>query len=740
MWHCAGAGAGAVTEDGLAAVTRCAEVVLRALDLDTEALVDALQKLISCFTRYEGFDTNRCASGEESQGAETARASPQAHESLETLTRQLLAIIVSCERSFIERHVSESPQGQPADTQVQARAATLDKASSLGRCGSEPPIRRLVEHAARLIMAWYDYTHCSRMIQSPRVRLREPAMRFRKRIGVVVLVGGITGPAFVRFVMQLFGGTARTSTESHRLCDADERKTQRAVFFQNENIEMELVGVSLGPMHLQRIHNVETITSIWQRGAEIVGAASPARSTAGEVASVWSQMRVLFGERLRKPSLDMVNNGPKLVCNSTTLDGIIVVDTSNVPHAASLAQLVEDFRPRLHLVTGNAISLAAPEDSNLFYPAVVNETRFVPGEDAKPSSHRASVTANVPERPSSLLLAHPAVRCEAALETHAPLLSFLRRLALARPDAVCVEASMSPGIGHVFQLMQRGWSFSAAVREARSNGWIESWDCREELSGIRSAVKAIICARVLGFSDLSPVLDARVCTESLYDESRQSMSGCDPTCVEHRLRCSRFVGCRTIFEYIPSTYLSPPGHAEEQPESDENMTDLHPFMTSHEFLDGPDGILSLDAHYSAHWREAKANGCVLRYLVRLTGVYEEDTLKHGSVECPDRDSIRFVHMFGEQRRLRDPAPISPVTPTRVRVGSNASVRVGLAQVDQQQCELGRGLASDFVAVVKWYQDGRWHRAHFRSDGLQSSEITRLMFQDMVQFVQQPTCW
>jgi homoserine dehydrogenase len=735
--------AGTVSEAWIAEVARCAGAVLCALDLDTQTLVSAMERLVSSIELYEDMNGGCLTEGKDSNGNVPEHQRSPAHETPEAMLERLLAFLVSCQRHSRAQSISAQFGVDSAAVPAETIRARLDVPPQRRWIAHETLFRRLVARAVELLMAWTDLARCNNTLDTPELHPLKCPIRSRKCIGLVVLIGGITGPALIRLLMPQLGNefdAVPGDAESPPMHPRAENGIAPVTVFGNDRFRIELVGVSVSPNHFQCVTNAESIASLWRYGTEVKGVSDSDRSKNVESASVWSQLREMAERRLRRRQGSPIRNLNSVPAErERDLDGMVVVDTSNAPHAAALAELLEDFHLKLAVVTGNAVSLAAPETERIADSAAVSKGALASGMDEEERLHEHSTPAAVAVRLPSLLLHHPAVQCDAAMATDIPLLAFLKQLSLIRPDAVCMEAAMSPAIGHILQRMQDGLSFSAAVREARSHGQIETWDCRAELAGIPTAVKAIVCARALGFSDLNVAHDMRVCIEPLYDDSRQSLSGCELTCVEHRLRCSNFVGCRSIFEYIPSTYLPPPGYAEEYPEGDEKLSDLCPFMSSRDFLENPDGISSLDEPYEQLWRDAKANGCVLRYLVHMAGVYDRDRFKHRSVECPDHHDIRFVHVFGDQSGRNDAVPRAWNSSNQHRTRSHASVCVGLAQVDCQRSELGRGSASDFVAVVKWHENNEWHRASFRGDGMLSLEVAHLMLRSILQSAERMIC-
>lgn len=150
-------------------------------------------------------------------------------------------------------------------------------------------------------------------------------------------------------------------------------------------------------------------------------------------------------------------------------------------------------------------------------------------------------------------------------------------------------------------------------------------------------------------------------------------------------------------------------------------------------MDSPDGISSLDSLYESLFEQARTNETVLQFLVRFTGTHDpKETNAHG-LECPDNHLIRFVNVFQEapQTSGRE-AQSSESQSVVIRGPTNASMQVGLAQVDRKLSWLGESAVSDFRIVVKWKQSGQWHRTCFRGEALSSIEIAQLVLADVVQ--------
>jgi bifunctional aspartokinase / homoserine dehydrogenase 1 len=114
------------------------------------------------------------------------------------------------------------------------------------------------------------------------------------------------------------------------------------------------------------------------------------------------------------------------------------------------------------------------------------------------------------------------IRHEATVGAGLPVIDTLHKLLDAGDSVVSIEGCPSGTLGFVFAELARGTAFSAAVRAARAAGYTEP-DPRIDLSGIDVARKALILARLLGFSgDLHDVVVEGLVPSALLEGSPES--------------------------------------------------------------------------------------------------------------------------------------------------------------------------------------------------------------------------
>jgi homoserine dehydrogenase len=89
------------------------------------------------------------------------------------------------------------------------------------------------------------------------------------------------------------------------------------------------------------------------------------------------------------------------------------------------------------------------------------------------------------------------VRYEATCGAGLPVISTLRSLLDTGDEILQITGSLSGTFGAIFSDVASGKPFSAAVRDAKSNGYTEP-DPRDDLSGLDVARKALILARTMG--------------------------------------------------------------------------------------------------------------------------------------------------------------------------------------------------------------------------------------------------
>jgi homoserine dehydrogenase len=105
--------------------------------------------------------------------------------------------------------------------------------------------------------------------------------------------------------------------------------------------------------------------------------------------------------------------------------------------------------------------------------------------------------------------------CGAAL----PVISALNTLLDSGDDVLRIEGALSGTLGFLCAQLEAGRLFSAAVREAKAQGYTEP-DPRQDLGGLDAARKALILARMLGYR----LNMSDVAVESLYPAEMDHMS------------------------------------------------------------------------------------------------------------------------------------------------------------------------------------------------------------------------
>jgi homoserine dehydrogenase len=93
--------------------------------------------------------------------------------------------------------------------------------------------------------------------------------------------------------------------------------------------------------------------------------------------------------------------------------------------------------------------------------------------------------------------ANGSTRYEATCGAGLPVISTLRSLLDTGDEIVQITGSLSGTFGAIFSDVASGKPFSAAVRDAKANGYTEP-DPRDDLSGLDVARKALILARTAG--------------------------------------------------------------------------------------------------------------------------------------------------------------------------------------------------------------------------------------------------
>ena len=181
---------------------------------------------------------------------------------------------------------------------------------------------------------------------------------------------------------------------------------------------------------------------------------------------------------------------------AVTRPGQIVVDVSA---AESAAWHLDWLRRGWHVVTANKKPLTASRES---YEAIMAASRQVDGP-----RHRHEAT------------------CGAGL----PIISTIADLLAAGDEIQEISAAASGTLGFVFSACQAGRTFAAAVADAKARGYTEP-DPREDLSGKDVARKALILARLLGWSmELSDIPVDDLVPKSLQSGSVENFLAGLPT-------------------------------------------------------------------------------------------------------------------------------------------------------------------------------------------------------------------
>lgn len=111
------------------------------------------------------------------------------------------------------------------------------------------------------------------------------------------------------------------------------------------------------------------------------------------------------------------------------------------------------------------------------------------------------------------------LRHECTVGAALPVISTLRTLLDAGDQVTAIEGCFSGTLGYLCSALDEGRLFSAAVAEAKARGYTEP-DPREDLGGVDVARKALILARMLGWS----LNFEDIVLEALYPTSMDSLT------------------------------------------------------------------------------------------------------------------------------------------------------------------------------------------------------------------------
>jgi homoserine dehydrogenase len=178
-----------------------------------------------------------------------------------------------------------------------------------------------------------------------------------------------------------------------------------------------------------------------------------------------------------------------------------------LPDSSNLSLLSDSFSPDTIIV-----DTSAAQDLN-WEPALNRGCKLVFANKNAHSAPWAQVTN---------LYNHPGVRYEATVGAGLPIIATLRNLMESGDKVIRIEGVMSGTLGYICSQLERGMSYSQAVRKAFEAGYTEP-DPRDDLSGFDVLRKAIILARTAGWQleqedfQVEPLYDEELLGNSVED-------------------------------------------------------------------------------------------------------------------------------------------------------------------------------------------------------------------------------
>jgi homoserine dehydrogenase len=242
-------------------------------------------------------------------------------------------------------------------------------------------------------------------------------------------------------------------------------------------VRVQLVQVGIGTVGGEVIAQVVRHRDTWRQnlGIEVTVCALIGREgafAAGPDGICDAELQEIVDSRRKGASLGQSRQ--LLIDPTSVIEGIAERGSMIVVDAAAGEQSVELDALALQLGSGVVLSNKAP----LALPLSDSRSRAL-WDSAGPGGQ---------------------VRYEATCGAGLPIISTLRTLIDTGDEVAQITGSVSGTFGAIFSDVAAGKPFSAAVRDAKLNGYTEP-DPRDDLSGLDVARKALILARTLGRTD-----------------------------------------------------------------------------------------------------------------------------------------------------------------------------------------------------------------------------------------------